>query len=84
MIDAKSKKYISWVSWDEIAESWKSSYTISSTLNFLLITKSQFHFLEMALDWESGDMESISGLPLIRYVILGESFNLLESWLPLL
>lgn len=61
MKDAKSEKSISWERWDETVGSRKSSYTISSTLNFLLITKSQFHFLEMALDWESGDVESISG-----------------------
>lgn len=62
MRDAKSENYISWVRRDEMVGSRKSSYTVSSTLNFLLITKSQFHFLEMALDWESGDVESISGL----------------------
>lgn len=61
MKDAKSEKSISWERWGETVGSRKSSYTISSTLNFLLITKSQFHFLEMALDWESGDVESISG-----------------------
>lgn len=42
-------------------EKLKESYTIGSIFNSPLISQSQFHFTEMALDWESRDMDSISG-----------------------
>lgn len=53
-MDADIEKYI--------VARWKVERVhIGSIFNSELITKSQFHFIEMALSWESRDIESISG-----------------------
>lgn len=53
-MDAEIEKYI--------VVQWKVERVhIDSIFNSPLTTKSQFHFIEMALDWESRDIESISG-----------------------
>lgn len=57
-MDAETGKYI--------VEGWgeklKEFIYYGSIFNSPLITKSQYHFIEMALGWESKDMQSISGL----------------------
>lgn len=49
--------------------------------NSPLITKSQFHFIEMVLLGNQEIWNLFLALLLIRYVILDKSFNLFESWL---